>query len=94
MGHLLISCGSCQDELPSTTFYEPPHDRSAIIASSAAIWSACAASRRSCSRSARPAPGSARHANLRAALPAQERLQPAIIPEAAPEHPGKCRTRR
>ena len=26
MGHLLISCGSCHDELRSTTFYEPPHD--------------------------------------------------------------------
>jgi hypothetical protein len=26
MGHLLISCGSCHDELISTTFYEPPHD--------------------------------------------------------------------
>jgi hypothetical protein len=26
MGHLLISCGSCHDELWSTTFYEPPHD--------------------------------------------------------------------
>ena len=26
MGHLLISCGSCHDELRHTTFYEPPHD--------------------------------------------------------------------
>lgn len=26
MGHLLISCGSCHDELRTTTFYEPPHD--------------------------------------------------------------------
>ena len=26
MGHVLISCGSCHDELRSTTFYEPPHD--------------------------------------------------------------------
>ncbi len=26
MGHLLISCGSCHDELRSTTFYEPPRD--------------------------------------------------------------------
>jgi len=24
MGHLLISCGSCHDELRRTTFYEPP----------------------------------------------------------------------
>ena len=24
MGHLLISCGRCHDELRSTTFYEPP----------------------------------------------------------------------
>jgi hypothetical protein len=26
MGDLLISCGSCHDELRRTTFYEPPHD--------------------------------------------------------------------
>jgi hypothetical protein len=26
MGHLLISCGSCHDELRTTTFYKPPHD--------------------------------------------------------------------
>ena len=26
MGHLLISCGSCHDELRGTTFYEPPYD--------------------------------------------------------------------
>ena len=26
MGHLLISCGSCHDELRTTTPYEPPHD--------------------------------------------------------------------
>lgn len=26
MGHLLISYGSCRDELRTTTFYEPPHD--------------------------------------------------------------------
>jgi hypothetical protein len=26
MGHLLIPCGSCHDELRITTFYEPPHD--------------------------------------------------------------------
>ena len=26
MGYLLISCGSCHDELRRTTFYEPPHD--------------------------------------------------------------------
>ena len=26
MGHLLISCGCCHDELRSTTCYEPPHD--------------------------------------------------------------------
>ena len=26
MGHLLISCGRCHDQLRSTTFYEPPHD--------------------------------------------------------------------
>jgi hypothetical protein len=26
MSHLLISCGSCHDELRTTTFYEPPHD--------------------------------------------------------------------
>ena len=26
MGHLLISCGCCHDELRTTTFYEPPHD--------------------------------------------------------------------
>ena len=25
-GHLLISCGSCHDELRTKTFYEPPHD--------------------------------------------------------------------
>ena len=24
MGHLLISCGRCHDEVRSTTFYEPP----------------------------------------------------------------------
>ena len=26
MGHLMISCGSCHDELRTTTYYEPPHD--------------------------------------------------------------------
>jgi hypothetical protein len=26
MGHLMVWCGSCHDELMSTTFYEPPHD--------------------------------------------------------------------
>jgi hypothetical protein len=26
MSHVLISCGSCHDELRRTTFYEPPHD--------------------------------------------------------------------
>jgi hypothetical protein len=26
MGHLWSFCGSCHDELRSTTFYEPPHD--------------------------------------------------------------------
>ena len=26
MDHLLISCGSCPDELRTTTFYEPPHE--------------------------------------------------------------------
>ena len=26
MGHLLISCGSCHDNLRSTMFYESPHD--------------------------------------------------------------------
>jgi len=26
VGHLLISSGSCHEELRSTTFYAPPHD--------------------------------------------------------------------
>jgi hypothetical protein len=26
MGHLLISCGSCHNQVRSTTFYEPLHD--------------------------------------------------------------------
>jgi len=26
MDHLLISCGSCHDDLRSPTFYEAPHD--------------------------------------------------------------------
>jgi hypothetical protein len=26
MGHLLVSCGSCCDELPGMIFCEPPHD--------------------------------------------------------------------
>jgi hypothetical protein len=26
MGHLVISCGNCHDELRSTTCYEPLHD--------------------------------------------------------------------
>ena len=26
MGHLMISRGTCHDELRTTTFYEPPHD--------------------------------------------------------------------
>jgi hypothetical protein len=26
MGHLLISCGRCHDQLRNTTFYESPHD--------------------------------------------------------------------
>jgi hypothetical protein len=26
IGHLLICCGSWDDELRRTTFYEPPHD--------------------------------------------------------------------
>jgi len=26
MGHLMISCGDCHDELRTATFYEPPHD--------------------------------------------------------------------
>ncbi len=29
MGHFLIFCDSCHDELRRTTFYEPPHEHQA-----------------------------------------------------------------